>query len=98
MKPNKGLVIRPDGNRATQVRAKLYTHGDSCKHLSSWCSTSLFMGWTEGAAAIGDDTLLTIMDLTENSTQAEITSIRVQYVVPRLCGKGQNGGPNERVP
>ena len=63
-------MIRPDCKpRASQVRAKLYTHGDSCQHLSLRGAV-LPLGWAEGAAAIGDDTFLSILDLTENSTQA----------------------------
>ena len=54
--------------------------------------------WTEGATAIGDDTFLIILYLTENSTQAKITSIRVQYVVPGFHRKGQDGGPEEHIP
>ena len=63
----------------------------------SFCGAIFTLRWAENAAAISDDTLLIILDLTENSTQAKITSIRVQYVVPRLCRKSQNGGPDERV-
>ena len=97
MEPNKRLVIRPDDEPSTAQRGtKLYTHGDSRQHLS-FCGAIFPLRWTEGAAAVCDDTLLIILNLTEDSTQAKITRIRVQYVVSRLCGKGQNGGPDERV-
>ena len=53
--------------------------------------------WTEGATAIGDDTLHIILDLAEDSTQSKVTSVRVQYLVSIFRRKGQNWGPDECV-
>ena len=75
---------------------KLHTHGDSCQHFSL-CGAVSTLRWPESTAAVSNDPLLVVLDLAEYSTQAKITSVCIQHVVPRLSRKSQNGGSDERV-
>ena len=58
----------------------------------------IFAEMVEGVTAIGDDTLLIILDLAEDSSQTKITGICVQYLVPSFRREGQDGDPDECIP
>ena len=49
------------------------------------------LGRSQGPTAVGDDTLHVILDLTEDSSQAKVTSVCIQYVVPCSIGKAKIG-------
>ena len=97
VKPDKRLVVRPNNESSTaQVGAKLYTHGDSCQHLSFRGAVSALRR-PESTTAVRNDPFLAILDLAKYSTQAKITSVCIQHVVPGLSRKSQNGSLDERI-
>ena len=97
VKPDKRLVVCPNNeSSAAQVGTKLYTHGDGCQHLS-FCGAVSTLRRPESTTAVSNDPFLAILDLAKYSTQAKITSVCIQHVVPGLRRKSQNGGPDERI-
>ena len=97
VKPDKRLVVCPNNeSSAAQVRTKLYTHGNGRQHLSFGGAVSTLRR-PESTTAVSNDPFLVILDLAKYSTQAKITSICIQYVVPGLSRKSQNGGSDERI-
>ena len=87
VKPDKRLVVRPNNESSTaQVGAKLYTHGDGRQHLS-FCGAVSTLRRPESMTAVRNDPFLAILDLARYSTQAKITSICIQHVVPGLSRK-----------
>ena len=97
VKPDKRLVVRPNNeSSAAQVGAKLYTHEDGCQHLS-FCGAVSTLRRPESTTAVRNDPFLAILDLAKYSTQAKITSICIQHVVPGLRRKSQNGGSDECI-